>query len=223
MRRNGAATGELAEACAARGLDLVVVSTNEVFDGARTDGRGYRPDDDPARPIPTARASSAGRAGGPATAYADRAVGSARQLAIVRTAWLYGPPGNDFPAKIVAAAERAAAAGEPLRVVGDEFGRPTSPADLAEAIVELLGSGAIAGTTTASNVGVVSRADVGARGAAPGRGRGGHRGGPGRDLGPRLDTAALGRPRAEPARRPASRCGRGTEAMADYAPCPALG
>src|SRR3990170_4048785 len=48
LRRNGAATGILAEACAARAIDLVAVSTNEVFDGRRTDGRGYRPDDEPA-------------------------------------------------------------------------------------------------------------------------------------------------------------------------------
>ena len=50
MARNATATGTLAEACAARGLDLIVVSTNEVFDGGRTDGRGYAPTD-PANPI----------------------------------------------------------------------------------------------------------------------------------------------------------------------------
>jgi dTDP-4-dehydrorhamnose reductase len=81
------------------------------------------------------------------------------QLAIVRTAWLFGPPGNDFPAKIAAAAERAAAAGEALRVVADEHGNPTSTADLAEAIVELLGSGAPAGIHHCIGSGVASRAD----------------------------------------------------------------
>lgn len=35
LRRNAAATGELAAACAARGTALVYVSTNEVFDGRR--------------------------------------------------------------------------------------------------------------------------------------------------------------------------------------------
>ena len=44
IRRNAIATGELAVACAERGLDLLVVSTNEVFDGARTDGLPYAPD-----------------------------------------------------------------------------------------------------------------------------------------------------------------------------------
>ena len=33
----------LARACAARGVELVLVSTNEVFDGRRTDGGGLRP------------------------------------------------------------------------------------------------------------------------------------------------------------------------------------
>ncbi len=47
-RRNGTATGTLAEACAARAIDLIAISTNEVFDGRRTDRRGYRADDPPA-------------------------------------------------------------------------------------------------------------------------------------------------------------------------------
>ena len=80
------------------------------------------------------------------------------QLAIVRTAWLFGPPGNDFPGKILAAAERARAAGEPLRVVGDEVGSPTYAPDLADAIVELLASGAYAGFHHVVNGGAASRA-----------------------------------------------------------------
>ncbi|MGZ4612940.1 MAG: sugar nucleotide-binding protein, partial [Kineosporiaceae bacterium] len=32
MRRNGTATGVLARACAARRIDLIAISTNEVFD-----------------------------------------------------------------------------------------------------------------------------------------------------------------------------------------------
>ena len=45
-------------------------------------------------------------------AYTDAARG---QLAIVRTAWLFGPPGRpDFPAKILSAAREAARRAEPL-------------------------------------------------------------------------------------------------------------
>jgi dTDP-4-dehydrorhamnose reductase len=160
MSRNATATGLLAEACAGRGIDLVVVSTNEVFDGRRTDGRGYAPADVTnainaygASKLAGERAALAayGRGGSGATP----AGGS---LGIVRTAWLFGPPGNDFPAKIVAAAEKAIAAGEPLRLVADEIGSPTYTADLAEAIAELIGEAAIEGIHHLVNGGAVSRA-----------------------------------------------------------------
>ncbi len=49
-RRNAKAVGELAAACAANAIRMGLVSTNEVFDGARTDGQGYR-ETDPPRPI----------------------------------------------------------------------------------------------------------------------------------------------------------------------------
>jgi len=170
LRRNGAAVGDLAAACVRAGADLVCISTNEVFDGLRTDGRGYGPGDEP-RPVNPYGASK--RAGEVAAQAAYlRHDGSAAseagaphatppagpQLAIVRTAWLFGPPGNDFPEKILAAADRARAAGEPLRVVGDEIGSPTYAPDLAEAIVELLASGVFAGLHHVVNGGVVSRA-----------------------------------------------------------------
>jgi len=155
-RRNGDATGVLAEACAAAGTDLVLVSTNEVFDGRRTDGRGYGPAD-PTGPINPYGASKLLGEERASAAFARGAAGRA-QLGIVRTAWLYGPPGNDFPSKLLAAADRSRAAGEPLRAVADEIGSPTYAADLAEAIVELVGSGDVAGTHHVVNTGIASRA-----------------------------------------------------------------
>jgi dTDP-4-dehydrorhamnose reductase len=154
LRRNAVATGALAIACAERGLDLLFVSTNEVFDGARRDGRAYRAEDQlsPANPYGVSKANGEEAA---LTAYMDRR-GS---VGIVRTAWLYGPPGNDFPSKILAAAERARAAGEPLKVVGDEYGTPTFAHDVAEAIVDLIGSGDVAAVYHIVNSGVASRAD----------------------------------------------------------------
>lgn len=156
MRRNGATTGDLAAVCAAAGVDLIVVSTNEVFDGERTDRQGYRTDDPTAPPNPYGASKLAGELAA-REAYLDVVGGPS--LAIVRTAWLYGPPGGDFPTKIVAAAERASAADEVLRVVADEVGSPTLAADVAEAIVELIGAGAIGGTWHLVNAGAVSRAD----------------------------------------------------------------
>ena len=141
MRRNGIAAGEIAAGCAARGIDLVFISTNEVFDGRRTDGLGYAPDDErnPINPYGAAKAEAERLA---IAAY--EAPGATGRLGIARTSWLYGPPGNDFPFKIASAALRAKAEGTPLRVVGDEIGVPTYTPDLAEAIVELLAEDAIA-------------------------------------------------------------------------------
>lgn len=186
MRRNALATAELAAACVASGADLVLVSTNEVFDGLRTDGRPYSVADRPAPGNPYGASKLAGensaqaafvRRGGAVAAEPGAALSGAAapgatgpraaepgagegrpQLAIVRSSWLFGPPGNDFPAKILAAAERARATGRPLRVVGDETGSPTYTHDLAQAIVDLLEAGNIAGIHHVVNGGIVSRA-----------------------------------------------------------------
>jgi dTDP-4-dehydrorhamnose reductase len=134
MRRNGQAVGLIAEACADHDVGLAMVSTNEVFDGRRTDGRGYSPGDHraPINAYGASKLEGERRASG--AMFDDDLV----PLAVVRTAWLHGPPGNDFPAKIAAAALRARDAGEPLRVVGDEIGSPTYAPDVADAIVELI-------------------------------------------------------------------------------------
>lgn len=153
-QRNGEATGILAQACAGRGLDLVVVSTNEVFDGTRTDGSGYTPADTPAPLNPYGASKLAGER--EATEAYAHATG---QLAIVRTSWLFGPGRPDFPAKLLAAAERAAEDGEPLRAVADEWGCPTFTADLAEGIVEHLAEGSFGGVHHLVNGLVATRAD----------------------------------------------------------------
>ena len=157
LARNGGATGVLARAAAEHGIDLIVVSTNEVFDGRRIDGVGYGPADAPAPSNPYGASKLAGEEAARA-AYEEAAVPAAA-LGIVRTAWLFGPPGDDFPAKILAAADRARASGDPLRLVADEWGSPTGAPDLAEAIVELVGSAAVDGTHHIVNSGVASRAD----------------------------------------------------------------
>jgi dTDP-4-dehydrorhamnose reductase len=157
LARNGTATGVLADACSERGLDLIVVSTNEVFDGARADGRGYEADDPPNPINPYGASKLAGERA--AVAAYDGGRGGRAALGIVRTAWLYGPPGNDFPAKILAAAARAASNGEPLKLVADEIGSPTYTHDLAEGIVELVGESAVAGVHHVVNGGAASRAE----------------------------------------------------------------
>jgi dTDP-4-dehydrorhamnose reductase len=155
IRRNGIATGVLAEACADRRVDLLIVSTNEVFDGTRRDGRGYPPGDavSPGNPYGASKAAGERLA---SEAFATRPGAS---LGIARTAWLFGAPGSDFPSRILDAAERAAADGQPLRAVDDEWGTPTYTADIADAIVELLAEDATAGIHHLVNGSVATRAD----------------------------------------------------------------
>lgn len=178
MRRNGTATGEMAQACADAGAALVIVSTNEVFDGRRTDGLPYGPTDRPNPANPYGAAKLAGEMAARAAygttddgfASATVADGSSESpavpaLAIVRTAWLYGLPGLDFPQKIVTAAERARIAGQSLSLVSDEVGCPTYAPDLAGAIVALIaewnrpGGRSLGGIHHVVNSGRASRAE----------------------------------------------------------------
>lgn len=154
MRRNGVATGVLAMACAERGIDLLVTSTNEVFDGARTDGLPYAAGETVSPANPYAASKAAGEEVAVA-AYVNRR----GKVGIARTAWLFGPPGPDFPTKLLAAADRAIAEGEPLRVVADEWGTPTYAPDVADAIVELLADDAHDGIHHLVSGPVASRAD----------------------------------------------------------------
>jgi dTDP-4-dehydrorhamnose reductase len=126
MRINAEAAGAVARAAASAGALIMQISTNEVFDG--TAQRPYAEDDEPNPINPYGASKLAG----------ERAVAAAnpRHL-IVRTAWLFGPRGADFVTKILAAAERARVAGEPLRVVDDEWGNPTWAPSLADAIAAL--------------------------------------------------------------------------------------
>jgi dTDP-4-dehydrorhamnose reductase len=116
----------LAEGCARCGAALLQVSTNEVFAGDA--GRFYREYDGLQPGNAYARSKAAGEAA--ARQILDR-------LYVVRVAWLYGPGGNNFPAKIIGAADRHGT----LRVVSDEFGNPTYAPDVAEAIALLIESG----------------------------------------------------------------------------------
>ncbi len=123
MRINAQGPGAVGQVAAEAGALMIQVSTNEVFDGSEE--RTYAEDDVPNPINPYGESKLAG----------ERAVMEAtdRHL-IVRTAWLFGPD-SGFPSRIRAAADRAHAAGEPLRVVADEWGNPTPAASLAHAMV----------------------------------------------------------------------------------------
>jgi dTDP-4-dehydrorhamnose reductase len=155
MQRNGAATGELASVCGRQGVGLVLISTNEVFDGTRTDGVGYGPADAAHPANPYGRSKLAGE-----TAAAEAFAASPDLLGIVRTAWLFGTGKPDFPAKIERAARAAVGEQRPLCLVADEVGTPTYVPDLATAVVDLIAAGH-AGVHHVVNAGRASRADWG--------------------------------------------------------------
>ena len=151
-RRNAAAVWELARAAAAVDIRLVLVSTNEVFSGAEQ-GEPYRPTD----AVAPKNAYGASKLQGEKSAQ-DAYVGWAEGLLIVRTAWLYGPPGNDFPTKIIGAAARAIQTAAPLRLVYDETGSPSLTDDVARGVRALI-EGHASGVRHVVNSGRATRAE----------------------------------------------------------------
>jgi len=123
---NAEGAAHVARACAARGISLVHVSTDYVFDGAAR--RPYREGDE-ASPV---------NAYGESKLAGERAV-LAEGGTVVRTAWLFGHGGPSF----VHAIARAAREQPVLRVVDDQHGCPTFADHLAPVLIALAGRGGI--------------------------------------------------------------------------------
>jgi dTDP-4-dehydrorhamnose reductase len=120
---NGEAVSLLAQLCARRGIPLVHYSTDYVFKGDAT--TPYRVDD-PHDPI---------NAYGRSKAVGEKAIWEAKGPHLVlRTSWLYAPWANNFVRTIFKASRDR----ESLRVVNDQFGRPTSAEHLAHVTLQLL-------------------------------------------------------------------------------------
>ena len=131
----------LAVATVRRGIPLVHVSTDYVFDGEK--GAPYV-ESDATHPL--------GVYGSSKLAGEDEVRRANPRHFVVRTAWLYGPVGRNFATSI-----RAAALREPrLRVVDDQWGSPTYAPHLAAALERLLSTDAY-GTYHLANAGVTSR------------------------------------------------------------------
>lgn len=121
-RVNALAPGLLAGLAGERGIALVHVSTDYVFDGRSR--RPYRESDPPNPQGSYGRTKLAG----------ERAVFETLPTAlVVRTSWVFGH-GRNFVAAIL----EQARSGKTLRVVADQHGRPTSAWDLAEGIASLV-------------------------------------------------------------------------------------
>lgn len=110
----------IAEACSRLGLPLVHVSTDYVFDGAKSSA--YL-ETDPVSPLNAyGRSKEAG----------ERAVRDACAHAMIfRTAWVFGVEGANFVKTML----RLGRERETLRVVDDQHGCPTFADDLASAII----------------------------------------------------------------------------------------
>lgn len=112
----------LARYCADHHLAFIHISTDYVFDG--TKGQPYQ-EDDPIAPLGVY---------GQSKAQGEAAIRSIlSNHIIVRTSWLYGVYGHNFVKTMLS----LATAKTDLRVVDDQFGSPTSAADLAKAVLTI--------------------------------------------------------------------------------------
>lgn len=141
FRVNEGGTRIVAQAAADAQAALVYYSTDFVFDGTKTDP--YEVDD----------------VVNPQSVYGASKLGGERAVQeiipahfIIRTAWLYGPGGNNFVEKIINAAKTR----DSLKVVEEEVGSPTHTEDVALATKALLATSEF-GTYHAVNAGKCSR------------------------------------------------------------------
>ncbi|MFD0982117.1 dTDP-4-dehydrorhamnose reductase [Tropicimonas aquimaris] len=121
-RVNAQAAGEIAHAAAERGLPLLHLSTDYVFDG--NGAQPWRPVDTPSPVNAYGRSKLDGEA-----AIAD--VGGTH--VILRTSWVFSAHGTNFVRTMLRLAESRAE----IAVVSDQIGGPTSAAALAEALLTL--------------------------------------------------------------------------------------
>jgi dTDP-4-dehydrorhamnose reductase len=119
---NARGAGHMAEACERRGIPLIHISTDYVFDGEKS--HPYTEDDAP----------------NPASAYGRSKLDGERRVAagcsrhiILRTAWVHSPFGHNFVKTML----RLAASRPEVAVVDDQAGSPTYAPHLADAIVSI--------------------------------------------------------------------------------------
>lgn len=125
VNRDGA--GHIAELCARRGIFLLHVSTDYVFDGRK---QGGYVESDPINPL---------NVYGETKFEGEQAIRESGCRAIMmRTQALFGTHGSSFVKTI---AERITKSGDPLKVVTDHVTSPTYTVHLAQAIIRLLACG----------------------------------------------------------------------------------
>jgi dTDP-4-dehydrorhamnose reductase len=141
---NAVGPATLAEATAAIGAKLVQISTDYVFQG---DAEWPYPEDEPRDPL---NAYGRTKAGGEEAVLRLNPAGGY----VVRTAWLYGAHGPNFPATMLRLGREPER--ESVSVVNDQVGQPTWTADLAARLVALVDADAPAGVYHGTNSGQAS-------------------------------------------------------------------
>ncbi len=121
-RLNADATGYLTKVSAERGIQLIHISTDYVFDGEKN--HPYL-ETDPVNPQTVY---------GKSKLHGEEALHQSGKGIIIRTSWLYSSFGNNFVNTIL----RLSGEKERLNVVFDQTGCPTYARDLASAILEMI-------------------------------------------------------------------------------------
>lgn len=132
---NDKAVGNLANVATENDLVLVHISTDYVLDGTKK----IHTEDEPVRPLGVY---------GKTKAAGDKKAARVPKHYIVRSSWVIGD-GKNFARAILAAAKDR----DELKVVADQFGRPTFTTELARIIDYLLKTKSPYGTYNASNGG----------------------------------------------------------------------
>ncbi len=119
---NAEAVSVFSMACRDRGVPMVHLSTDYVFDGTKEDAYS---EEDPVAPLGVyGRSKEAG----------ERLLRTnLEQHIILRTAWVYGRHGNNFVKTMM----RLGAERDELGIVADQHGCPTSAQNIAEAVIDI--------------------------------------------------------------------------------------
>lgn len=120
---NAEGVGYLAEACAEKGIDLIHISTDYVFDG--NINIPYS-EDDFTNPLSVYGASK--------LEGENLALENNPKTIIIRTSWLYSEFGKNFVKTML----NLFGSKDELNVVADQFGQPTNANDLAEMIMKII-------------------------------------------------------------------------------------